>query len=275
VPLFAFGPRLARTGAGFAFVGFQAFLIVSGNLSFLNWLTLVPAVACFDDEALRRVLPKSFVAWAERSTSSSLPSKPHRFAAVGYALAVAALSLEPIGNLLSRHQQMNRSYEPLHLVNTYGAFGSMNRERFEVVLEGTTDEVITNDTAWLPFELPCKPGDVGRAPCVLGPFHHRLDWQLWFLPFGEPAGEGWFLHLVEQILQGEPAIRPLFERYPFDTAPPRFVRARLFRYHFSSTAPVETVDEGAWWTRTYVHDYLRPVSLDDVELQVALDAYRR
>ena len=201
-------------------------------------------------------------------------SKPHRFAALGYGLAVAALSLEPIGNLLSRHQQMNRSYEPLHLVNTYGAFGAMNRVRFEVVLEGTLADEIGDDTVWQPFELPCKPGDVDRTPCLLGPFHHRLDWQLWFLPFGKPVDEPWFLHLVEEILEGEPAIRSLFARYPFDGAPPRFVRGRLFRYAFTRGASVGGPDGGSVWTRTYVHDYLRPVSLDDVTFQLALDQYR-
>lgn len=27
-------------------------LIISGNLSFLNWLTIVPSIACFDDSSL-------------------------------------------------------------------------------------------------------------------------------------------------------------------------------------------------------------------------------
>ena len=36
----------------FSGVLFQVVLIVSGNLSFLNWLTLVPAVMSFDDKTL-------------------------------------------------------------------------------------------------------------------------------------------------------------------------------------------------------------------------------
>lgn len=270
-PFFAFGPRIARTGAGLAFVTFQLFLIASGNLSFLNWLTIVPAVACFDDAALRRVLPGRFVAWAEKRSTEKRPSSTHRFVALGYGLAVAALSLEPMGNLLSKHQAMNRSYEPLHLVNTYGAFGSVGRERFEVILEGTRDAEVSEATAWLPFELPCKPGDVARTPCVLGPFHHRLDWQLWFLPFGRAVDEPWFLHLVEQMLKGEPAIRSLFARYPFEgNAPPTFVRGAMYRYRFTPSDDAS----GAVWERSYVGDYLRPVSLDDVTFQLALDRYR-
>jgi hypothetical protein len=48
-PWFVFGPRRARHVAGAVIILFQAVLIVSGNLSFLNWLTHVPALACFDD----------------------------------------------------------------------------------------------------------------------------------------------------------------------------------------------------------------------------------
>lgn len=36
----------------FLCVVLQVVLIVSGNLSFLNWLTIVPSLACFDDASL-------------------------------------------------------------------------------------------------------------------------------------------------------------------------------------------------------------------------------
>src|SRR5690606_19284797 len=57
-PFGAFGPRRVRLVAGALFVALQAALISSGNLSFLNWLTLVPALACFDDGVWARVLPR-------------------------------------------------------------------------------------------------------------------------------------------------------------------------------------------------------------------------
>ncbi len=41
VPWFAFWPRAARHIAGVLLVSFQIVLILSGNLSFLNWLTMV------------------------------------------------------------------------------------------------------------------------------------------------------------------------------------------------------------------------------------------
>lgn len=268
-PFFAFGPKLARHVAGSAFIAFQIFLIVSGNLSFLNWLTIVPAIACFDDDALRRVLPARLVAMAERRTTEREPSRRMRWASLSVGLVVAILSIDPIANLVSSQQSMNQSFNPLHLVNTYGAFGSVNKERFEVVLQGTSAKLVDERTKWIDYELPCKPGDVVRRPCVITPYHHRLDWQMWFLPGTRPAREGWFLHLVQKILQGDKAVAPLFARDPFPSSPPKYVRAALFRYEFTRAGD----GSGAWWRRTEVGEYLRPVSLEDGELDEVLRAY--
>lgn len=268
-PLFAFGPRLARHVAGSAFVAFQLFLIVSGNLAFLNWLTIVPAIACFDDDALARVLPTRLVSMAKRRTSERSPSRAMRFASLSLALTVAVLSIDPVANLLSSAQEMNRSWNPLHLVNSYGAFGSVNEERYEVVLEGTRAEVIDERTTWLAYELPCKPGDVERRPCLITPFHRRLDWQMWFLPGTRVERQAWFLHAVQKLLEGDHAIDPLLARDPFRDAPPRYVRALLYRYRFTRLGD----GSRAWWRREEVGEYLRPVSLDDPELDEVLRAY--
>jgi len=45
VPFLVFWPRLLRIAAGVLFFTFQVFLIFSGNLSFLNWLTIIPGLA--------------------------------------------------------------------------------------------------------------------------------------------------------------------------------------------------------------------------------------
>ena len=73
VPWFSFGPRTARHIAGVLLVTFQIFLIISGNLSFLNYLTIIPFLACFDDTFLRRFLPRSLVRRAERAAQESQP----------------------------------------------------------------------------------------------------------------------------------------------------------------------------------------------------------
>jgi hypothetical protein len=269
LPFFAFGPRVARTAAGIGFIAFQLVLVSSGNLSFLNWLTIVPAIACFDDQALAKVLPRSFVRHAERSTSLEKPSRVHHFVALGYGLAIAVLSLEPIANLLSSDQAMNRSFEPLRLVNTYGAFGTVDRVRDEVVLEGTAATELDGTERWLPYELPCKPGDVTRRPCVITPYHHRFDWQFWFLHFEDYEDEGWFVHLEAKLLEGDRTIEPLFAHDPFPNAPPKFVRASLYRYEFSGFGD----PSGAWWKRRYLREYAPAVSLDDPAFQYDVERF--
>src|SRR5262245_1724876 len=131
--------------AGMLFVVFQVTLIVSGNLSFLNWLTIVPALACFDDAFLARLLPGSLAHRAEAAEAGAalrtphLPARVAAGAAAAFALGVAWMSVPVVTNLCSGHQVMNTSFGSWDLVNTYGAFGSVGRERREIVFEGTTD----------------------------------------------------------------------------------------------------------------------------------------
>ncbi len=66
VPWFSFGPRRARHIAGALLVAFQILLIISGNLSFLNYVTIIPFLACFDDTFWRRILPASLTGHAGR-----------------------------------------------------------------------------------------------------------------------------------------------------------------------------------------------------------------
>jgi hypothetical protein len=251
-PILVFGSRNARRVAGGLFVAFQIVLIVSGNLSFLNWLTIVPALACFDDALFTkapRVAPP--------------PSKPHAIAALVYAFIVGILSLFPLVNMLSARQAMNASFEPLHLVNTYGAFGTVSRVRNEIVLEGSRD-----GENWLEYEFPCKPGDVLRRPCLVTPYHYRLDWQMWFAAMSSYEEEPWIAALVDKILRGDHAIDPLLAKDPFPDAPPTFVRAELYRYEltrFGSGAP--------WWRRTRIGEYMRPLEKDDPELRSFLRDY--
>ena len=264
-PWLAFGPRRARLVAGALFISFQVVLIASGNLSFLNWLTIVPALACLDDEALARIVPRHFRQRLPKV--KTLPSRVHQKAAWAYAFIVAVLSLNPVTNMISPRQAMNLSFDPLHLVNTYGAFGSVTRVRYEVVVEGTRDAELGFKTRWSEYEFFCKPGDVARRPCWVSPYHHRLDWQMWFLALRPEGQDPWFLHFVYKLLQGDAATRELLERDPFGSNPPRWIRAELYRYEMQPPGS-ETV-----WRRAPAGTYLRPVSLNDPELVEFLEHF--
>jgi len=181
---------------------------------------------------------------------------------------VALLSIGPVRNLLSPHQAMNTSFNRLELVNTYGAFGSVGRERHEIVFEGTGDRVITPSTRWEAYEFKCKPGDPERRPCIVSPYHYRLDWQIWFAAMATPAEYPWAFHFVWKLLQNDRATLALLANDPFPDSPPRHVRARLYRYEFAPPGD----PSGAWWRRTLLGDWLPPVSADEPRLRNFLAA---
>ena len=174
-----------------------------------------------------------------------------------------ALSWRPARNQVSRRQLMNASFDPLHLVNTYGAFGSVTRTRYEVIVEGTADPHPGPDAGWQEYEFRGKPGNVRRRPPQVAPYHLRLDWLMWFVGINPGYGSHWLLPFVRLLLQGDRATLRLLRRSPFPPdRPPAFVRVRLFRYRF--TTRQERRETGAFWTRTPAGVLVDPISLDQL-----------
>ncbi len=264
VPFGLFAPQpVASMAAGLTMIQ-QLWLIISGNYSWLNWLTALLGLAGFSDGMLRVVLPVS---------APALLPRPFPFDVLLYVVSAATvlLSIQPVLNLFSRNQLMNYSYNRFHLVNTYGAFGSVGRERYEIVLEGTTERVLTPATRWQEYGFKAKPGDPKRRPPQVAPYHLRLDWLIWFLPFSVAVTdrgirvrgyEIWFMRFVQKLLANDPAILGLMGKNPFPATPPVFLRAQFYRYRY--TDPRTRAQTGAWWTRELLGAYLPPVSLDQL-----------
>jgi Lipase maturation factor len=265
VPFFIFGGRRMRHVAGSLLLAFQCVLILSGNLAFLNWLTIVPIIACFDDTRLVRLVPRRWHASGEGPPAP--PRRGQRIAVWMLASVVGLLSLGPVVNMLSREQVMNTSFDPLDLVNTYGAFGSVGRERNEIVFEGTTDETVTSATRWTPYEFHCKPGDPMHRPCWMSPYHYRIDWQIWFAAMTDPDQAPWTLHLVWKLLHADRGALSLLAGDPFEGRAPRFIRAVLYQYQFAPLGQDE------WWRRRRLGEWLPPLSADDPRLLRFLRAY--
>ncbi len=144
-------------------------------------------------------------------------------------------------------------------MNTYGAFGSVTRERYEVVLEGTEARELSDAAVWREYEFRGKPGDPRRRPRQFAPYHLRLDWLMWFAALSPGYAEGWLESLVAKLLRGDRSVLRLLRHNPFRDAPPVWVRGRFYRYRFTSGE--ERRDTGAWWVRELVSDYLPPVGL--------------
>ncbi|MGZ4144035.1 MAG: lipase maturation factor family protein [Actinomycetota bacterium] len=232
----------------------QLWLVLSGNFSWLNWMTIVLALSVFDD------------AWLHRMFGLS-PLHPVARGSLWYVIVVVIaaglivfLSWWPARNLVSRRQLMNASFNSLHLVNTYGAFGSITRVRNEVIIEGTTDEVLTSTTVWKEYEFKGKPGDPRRRPPQVAPYHLRLDWLMWFAALSRAYAQGWFVPLMVKLLENDRPTLTLLRTNPFPEQPPRYVRALLYRYRFTTRR--EHKETGAWWVRSYEGEYLSPVALE-------------
>jgi hypothetical protein len=250
VPFALFTPQPGAAIAGFLIIAFQLVLIVSGNLSWLNWLTLALAISAIDDK---------WLSWIPIYRPELLPeTRGHRIAVYALGVAVAALSLGPVLNMLSPSQVMNTSFEPLHLVNTYGAFGSITRGRREIVIEGTDEPELTDRTVWREYEFRGKPGEVFRMSPQIAPYHLRLDWLMWFAAMDSPENHPWFTALLVKLLEGDPAMLSLMRTNPFPNRPPRVIRAEMFSYRF--TTPEERRRTGQWWIRKPLGLYFPPVS---------------
>ncbi len=262
-PWFVFWPRLARQIAGSVIILFQATLILSGNLSFLNWLTIVPALACFDDGFWARLLPRLLVRKAETAAAAADISKPMIISSRALAVLIGVLSIQPVSNMLSSKQIMNTSYDPLDLVNTYGAFGTVEKDRMNLIFEGTMDDEPNEQADWKPYIYKGLPVLTDRRPPQVSPYQLRLDWQLWFAAMSNSDEYPWTLNLVSKLLHNDPGALSLLAQNPFQDQPPKFIR--VVRYHYSFAKPGNS--KGLWWNRKRVDIWLEPLSIRDASIR--------
>jgi hypothetical protein len=257
VPFGYFLPQPYASAAGIITIVFQFSIMVTGNLSWLNLLTLILAFPMIDDK---------FWAWAIglfthfSAPFTTAPLRIEIYLQFAVAALTVALSIPVVVNMLSARQLMNFNYNPFHLVGTYGAFGSVTRPRYEVVVEGTDSEILSSASSWREYEFKGKPTDLKRMPPQIAPYHLRLDWLMWFAALSSYRDQPWFLPFVARLLQGDGPTLSLMQGNPFPSHPPRYVRAQLYEYHF--TTPAEHRASGNWWKRQFAGTYLPPVSLD-------------
>ncbi|WP_328907251.1 lipase maturation factor family protein [Streptomyces sp. NBC_00234] len=248
VPFLLFTPQpVASLAAGLMIVT-QLWLVLSGNFAWLNWLTITLALSAVDWSRV-----------AGEPPAQSAPPLWYEVVVIAVTVLVVALSYRPARNLLSRRQVMNRSFDPLHLVNTYGAFGSISRVRLEVVVEGTREPVLHEGTRWQEYGFRGKPGDPRRLPRQFAPYHLRLDWMMWFAALSPAYARSWFGPFVERLLENDRDTLRLLRHNPFPDEPPVHVRARVYRYRYTSWR--ELRETGNWWHRDYVREFMRPASL--------------
>ncbi len=253
-------PRRVRLLGGFGIVGLQCLIALTGNYTFFNLLTMAMCLLLFDDQALRRIVLRRFAGqlathW-ERFTRPAwkqivlgVTGSTILFASTVVFLA-QVWDVPPLPRPVVEGVVWMQRYG---IVNTYGLFAEMTTERPEIIIEGSDDGI-----HWRPYEFRYKPGDVQRPPPIIAPFQPRLDWQMWFAALGTYRQNGWFVTLMQRLLEGSPEVLGLLDKNPFPDHPPRSIRATLYRYEFST--PAERATSGAWWKRIVVGEYFPEIS---------------
>jgi uncharacterized membrane protein YphA (DoxX/SURF4 family) len=255
-PFLIWAPRRPRLSAAGLIIFLQIAIAITGNYCFFNLLTIALCLLLIDDVAIGR----KYAAVIE-------PRYIHRLSTVG-AITVILVTL-PINAWLifsafkpeaSSPRPLAFIYEhiaPFRIVNGYGLFRVMTKDRDEIVIEGSADGI-----DWLPYEFRWKPGDVKRAPGWCAPHQPRLDWQMWFAALGAPEQNPWFGRLGIRLLQGSRDVSRLLAHNPFPDQPPRYIRASFYRYRFTTVE--EHRQSGAWWKRQELGEYLPTVSLEQL-----------
>src|SRR6266487_1990431 len=263
VPFFICAPRRLRLIAAGLIVFLQIAIAVTGNYCFFNLLTIALCLLLIDDAVWRRQRGALQTDGGTRAVvSESIGSRFSILAAAIVIIVILPINAWLIFTAFKPGAKWPRSLvffyeriEPFRIANSYGLFRVMTKDRREIVIEGSADGI-----DWEPYEFKWKPGDVTRAPGWCAPHQPRLDWQMWFAALGTPEQNPWFIRLAICLLKGKTDVTRLFAHDPFPNQPPRYIRAILYRYRF--TTAKEHRQTGAWWKRGELGEYLPAVSLE-------------
>ena len=242
VPFLLFAPRRLRLFACGMTILLQALIAATGNYAFFNLLAIALAVLCIDDETFPR-------RWREAAARTAGAGTWPRWILAPVAGVLIVASAVPLAASLGAGARipapmigLYRLLAPFRSANGYGLFAVMTTSRPEIIVEGSSDGL-----QWRPYEFRWKPGDPFRRPRFVAPHQPRLDWQMWFAALGGYEENPWLIAFLRRLLAGSPDVRGLLANDPFPRDPPRYVRALVYDYRFTTRA--ERSSTGAWWRR--------------------------
>ena len=263
-PFFIWAPRRPRLVAAGLMIFLQMVIALTGNYCFFNLLTIALCFLLIDDSVVgtdrRAVRPRVAGAPGGRA----LPDRLCQYAAIAVIVVTFPINAwlifsafkpqsRPPGRLANFYEQL----EAFRIVNGYGLFRVMTKDRSEIVIEGSADGI-----NWAPYEFKWKPGDVKRAPGWCAPHQPRLDWQMWFAALETPEQNPWLIGLIVRLLEGSRDVTGLLAHNPFPDKPPSYIRAMFYRYRFTNSK--ERPQTGAWWKRQELREYLPTISRDQL-----------
>jgi hypothetical protein len=274
----AFLPRRWRIACFFLVTAWQIGVIATANYTFLNYLVLALAVLLLPDDFLRRYVPARWQPGLIPATPATTqpeqleqieqpeasadpeadpaPVHPLRWLAISvnafvltwifYATSVPLIRMSwPDAPLPTKPYVL---LEPFRIANRYGLFAVMTPHRYEIEFQGSND-----GQTWTPYPFRYKPQDVHERPGIYAPYQPRFDWNLWFASLGEWLQNPMVPRTEELLLLNDRDVLSLFRANPFPAAPPKYVRAVLWQYWFST--PEQKRQQGIWWTRQYLGTY--------------------
>lgn len=268
----AFLPRRWRIACFCIVTVWQTGVILTANYTFLNYLVLVLGVLLLDDRLLRLFVPVRFrqafplaAEEAEFATDATaeqenVEQRPIRRHLASLRLAVTAVMLTWVfynTSLLLLHIFWRTeplpgepvvALEPFRIANEYGLFAVMTPHRYEIEFQGSTD-----GTHWVAYPFRYKPQQLDAAPGLYAPYQPRFDWNLWFASLGTWPQYPIVPRTEEALLTNDSAVLSLFAGNPFPGTPPRYVRAVLWQYWFTTLAEKRTT--GQWWRRQLLGTY--------------------
>jgi hypothetical protein len=232
-----------RACAGVALIGLQVIIWFTGNFSYLNHLTASFSIIAFNN---------SFLSWIHEPPPVSATSE-----LVNPLLSLVGIIFLILQFIRFWHHFYPRKrllaqwlfwLAPFHLVNRYGLFAIMTKERYEIIVEGSEDGQM-----WKEYLCWYKPSEVTRRPRRISPYQPRLDWQMWFLPFEDFESATWFHQFLYHLLKGTPEVLQLIRYNPFPHKPPKYLRALMYDYQFSTKE--QKKDHGWWWQRHLIGSF--------------------
>jgi hypothetical protein len=258
VPFFLFAPLLSLVVPGAVpqwigavaaavVIATQAWLVLTGNFAWLNWATIVIGFSAIGLPGVGHP-PADAGPW---------PGMPLYWFVITCAVGLlyVVVSGPALRNLFARRQMMNASFNRWQLANAYGAFGTVTKDRVEIVVEGSMED---EPREWREYEFKGKPGDVRRIPRQFAPYHLRLDWLMWFLPLGRSLDD-WFTVFLLRLLEADAPTLKLLRVDPFEGERPRWVRAVSYHYRFATRE--ERRNDGVRWVRGRRQIVMGPVGL--------------
>jgi hypothetical protein len=251
VPFLVFLTRRFRLFAAWSFIILQSSIILTGNYNFFNLLTILLCLFLFEDRDFDNRIPAKLV-----TKIGMIRATPGKFANVIASAWTSLVLLTCATNIGLFHTQQKfpalltslvRYSSIFSIVNNYGPFAIMTKERPEIIVQGSNDGI-----EWKTYKFNYKPVDLEQPLRWNIPHQPRLDWQMWFAALQPPSKVSWFNNFMVRLQQGSPSVLSLLDHNPFPNKSPQYVRALLYRYTYSTYQ--QRKKTGNIWQRQYLNE---------------------